>query len=609
MSRSNGGRPEIGWPEKVNRPLVLLTVVVLIAGTPLVSSLMLSKNIEERTVTIAPDSSYVVHLGIYGYGTYDLRYDCYGGDEGYLLRLDRLNFWLFKSGYDYDYMRYSRLSGSGGGGSGGGGVFWETYYVFVNSGHTHMTIAVTLDSNAYFSLPIALLLLGVMTAVGYAHVRRTEHAKIVEGALPLVVKSRIERRKTITVIMWISGLVMAAVIGIGLVVPLGDISGAFAGMFVFTRLWLITIIGVIIIFKLRRRLQVLEGAPGTILANLTRRLRLSGYMVSETRGTVTVRVSTTSAIRLFAESTADGTVLKYGAAATPRGLSIIVFLMLSYITSYLGFIIALFMLYRSAVFADARIIPRLHNLSKEIDQEIQPDTRDLLIDSLSEGRRLSAEAYEAARSNYHDMVLLLVAVGIVSSTVFATLGYVSWFQGIDASARPAASIFLGLASGLAIPLIGWRFLGRRSRSRVDELRSWAMELERALQREVASVEADDEDSSSFELIAESCKAVPEWLRIRRKGRMFRDPVTWILILILSLVALELAVYGISVLIQGYLAQSALLLGPSACMAILVRLIYVRWRRRQAEDDRELKENLRTRFQNLRKEMEAYLGSV
>ena len=607
-STGDMAKPVLRWPEKVNRVLVVLVFIILVVGTPLASMITLSKHIEERSITIRPDSYYVLHQGIYGYGSFDMSYRCYGGDEGYLIRLDRLNYWLFKAGYDYEYMRHSDLGSGSGGGIGGGGIFWETYYVFVNDGHYSMDITITLDSNAYYSFPIALLLLGAMAFVGYEYSKRMEQRTTAESGAPRVVKSRTERRKAIVFMTWISLLVIGMTIGFGLLTSLTDVSGLLSAMLLLLRLWFFAIIGIVIVFKFGHRLQVVEGDPGVGVEQLAHRLRISGYMVSKSKDMHTIRISTTSAIRVFAKSTPEGALIKYRAGATPRGLCVIVFLMLSPYASFLGFVISLFMLYRAATFADVRIIPRMHQLSKATLHEERVDTRDMLIDSLSEGRRLSVEAYEAARSNYHDMILLLVTLGIVLSTVFAAVSYLSWPQDLDSSTRGAASILSGLAVGSAIPIIGWRVLGANARGKIDDLKRWTAELEKALQREISSMQVSDDESSSFELIAESCKVVPEWIRVRRKGRMYRDPVSWILIFMLSLAAFELAITGVlSFDINS--ALSTVFLGVSACLVLLVAFIYHRWRRRQAEDDRELKDSLKTRFRGLKEKMEAYLGSV
>ncbi|MCJ7490125.1 MAG: hypothetical protein MUO87_08330 [Thermoplasmata archaeon] len=602
------GVPELGWPEKVDRVLVTIAVVVLLVGTPFASMLILSKHVEEQTITIAPDSYYAVHFGTYGYGGFDYSYSVLEGDSGYLLRLDRLNFWLFKSGYDYDSMRANHLGGGSGGGGGGGGLFWETYYVFVNDGRYAMQIKVEFDSTAYFSFPIALLLLGVVAIAGYAYMKRAGRLGTVECEIPSAERTRSERRKAVIAIAEIILLTAAMVTGIGLLLP-SDLGQLFTGMIMFSRLWLSSIVGIIIVFKFRHKLRVVKGEPGAVLAQLTHRLRISGYMVSEKQGVLTVRISTTSAIRISAKPVADGTIIRYRAAATPKGLSIVVFLLIAPFSAILGLALSLFMLYRSAVFVNDRIIPRLHQLQTAKDLDAHADTREMLIDSLSEGRRLSAEAYEAARSNYHDSIILLVIVGLVSSLAIFTLSYGYVFQDLDAKIGLIASLLSGVIVGITFALIPWRILGRRSRPRVDELEHWTAKLERALHREVAVEHIPDDESSSFELVLESCKEVPEWLRTRRKARMFRDPVSWILIFLLSLMAFEFAAVGISSLVHDHLSYSAWYFGLSAGMGFLAAFVYLRWKRRQVKDDEGLMEDMKGRFQDLKKEMETYLGGV
>jgi len=141
------------------------------------------------------------------------------------------------------------------------------------------------------------------------------------------------------------------------------------------------------------------------------------------------------------------------------------------------------------------------------------------------------------------------------------------------------------------------------------MRSWAARLEVALSREVAREQLRDGEPSSFELIVESYKETPKWLKARRKAGMFRDPGSWLLIFFFSCFALVLGAGGTLDLLRGQLSNASIFLGMSAGFGSLAAFTYLRWKKHRAEEDEVTVAGLAKRIQTLKAEMETYLGSV
>jgi hypothetical protein len=271
--------------------------------------------------------------------------------------------------------------------------------------------------------------------------------------------------------------------------------------------------------------------------------------------------------------------------------------------------IVLFMLYRTAVFASDRVLPRLSLLPIPEEPGAKADTRTMLVECLSEGRRLSVEAYEGARSNYQDSILMLVTVSLVLSAALVLSSGAYLLKDFDAEARGVLSLLIGVVTGITASLVSWRLLARRSKPRINELKAWTARLEVALSREVAQEQLPDGEPSSLELIVESYNETPKWLKVRRKAGRFRDPGSWLLIFFFSYFALALGLGGAIDLWRGQLYNASVFLGMSAGFGSLAAFTYLRWRKHQREEDEGMIAGLAKHIQTLKAEMETYLGSV
>ncbi len=588
-----------GWPERTNRALIAIVVLALLLGVPILSMTVLSVHKDRQTITIEPGSYYSIHFGFYGFGKIEITRSGISGSDFYMVELDRINFYRFVAGKPYQYTSYGIMGFGNSGSSSEAGFIWDKYLVLVNDGPSTASAELEVDGRAYMSmLPTAAIFVTV-SAVSYWLGRQTDKKAHLDMTDPLVMARRPVRRKALKTITALSLLPIGIMLGIAAAIPTdfplgsaGEVGGFFVGMFV----------TVIVSFQLRFRLMKVRTAPAQLLADLAYRLRVSGYRVTQEGSRLNVRMSSTSAVHITTRRVSDGTWVLYKTSATPSGFSIIIVLTFIGLGLPLALALSLFMLYRTSSFASTRVLPRLSQLPIPHEQEIKVDTRMIIIESLSEGRRLASEAYESARSNYQDSVIIMTVVGMVLSVILGILTFIL----VDSEDRDRIALAVGVLSMVAFSAISWFLLAAKSKPQISEFKTWAAKLDSALSREVAGQNPSDSDPSSFELIADSFKEMPKWLKARRRAGGFRQPFFWLLIFFLSYGAFEAGLTGLSWWFAGQR-----LIGTVAivvCVVLVLCTVFSNrnWKRRL---DQELEKTLsgwNERFDALRTEMERLL---
>ena len=602
-SKRNGAAPVKGWPERVDRRLLTVMIVALVVVAPMLSMTVFSKHTGAQTIVVEPGSYYAIHAGVYGFGT--VAYSTSGGgSEIYLLELDWFNFQKFKAGMDYDYIGYQAL----GGGSGHtvmGGVMWGMYLVFVNDMAHPDSVTVEVDVTVYYGLPAAALVAAALGGVYFVLGRRSRRERA--GARRPTEAGRAERRKALLFIAGLVGLMAAVLMALGFLLPqdtpvsrmvmvYGQLIGA--------------VLCSMIAFAVSLRLREVKGAPADILADLAYRLRVSGYLVTERRGTLTVRISSTSTIKVSARAAPGGTALRYRIGMTPpAAILLVVCIMAPMFMASLWLAFVLFMIYRTAVFASDRVLPRLSQLPVPRPPAEEEDTRKMLIKGLAEGRRLSAEAHEAARSTYHDAIILSVVASLMLSFalgLFLSMRVLGSESG--ATVLLTAEAFAALA-GISSSVVSWRLLTRRWRPLISDTGAWSARLEAALAREASGRPAPDGEPSSFELIAGWYEELPKWLKARRKGGMLREPGQWLLIFFAGYQGVTFALSGALGILQESYSMAMWYFAGSAVLFALATGVYLHWRKTRREEDGDTVARVDAGLRSLKAEMEKYLGGV
>jgi hypothetical protein len=235
----------------------------------------------------------------------------------------------------------------------------------------------------------------------------------------------------------------------------------------------------------------------------------AGYEVARRNGSFDVRVAKYSVLRVYEGEGA------FRCLPTSTALWTIVILFLTFQLAALAFPLALYVHHRCW--------KGLDDVTAEVsgdDAPIEKDVEDMVRDSLMGAYLLAREAADFRRSEFHDHVLILVVLALVSWTVLLVLSA----NDIVAD-RSLLGFTLGTLVISAITLTVAFVLRTRSRMDAEREERWAERLLSALRRE-------DEVGSPIELLLCACHQVPRWLGAHRKAIWFREPGKTLLIFIL-----------------------------------------------------------------------------
>jgi len=339
--------------------------------------------------------------------------------------------------------------------------------------------------------------------------------------------------------------------------------------------------------------------------NLLRQsLRASMLRVSESPGLLEVRLDWFAAIHISTKVSDEKTRLFVKARPTASGWTTLFFLILLSSSTY-GIFFALanaMTVYISArCWYFRRRLPMILSEKRLVRQVPLDETRAALIEALSENHRLAAEAYEARKSNRQDVFAILLLVGIVLFLVLF-VAILMTIDGFDDFAQMglAATLAVVGAAALTAPLalVALHFSGRK----VKEFEFWARQLRDALQRETEASPMEDGERTSVELLLDAWKELPKWMEARMKTGHLREPGTWIVISILLLMAVPLILTPLP-----NIGVAETLIGGSMIGAAFV--LYARFKKRQTQESERILNELRSRLDLIRSQLEAeILGS-
>jgi membrane protein implicated in regulation of membrane protease activity len=363
----------------------------------------------------------------------------------------------------------------------------------------------------------------------------------------------------------------------------------------------------VLAFSLRFGLGNVVADPITVVNDLAHKLRVARYRVEVTNGELIAQVDSMSAIRIRARASGSGAELTYRMDGTPAGWTVTLILVFSGYFIILIPPVVLFMLRRVRRFAQEQVVPSL--VTSEVPGADSASLRihKALVDSLSEGYRLSSEAYEAEKSNYEDNVIILVVLGFLvlvgSSLAFLAINIGAFSENFSISFPMSVAI----ASSFTF-LSVW-LLRRRVKPRLNELKGWATKLEGALVQEISSAKPKDEEPGVFELLADAWKHVPKWLEVRRKSGLYREPGTWLLILCFA----GLSFTGLVIASFLMLAQSPLtsvIVGVlSAGLLYVVHVLYSGSRKRLDEERARVSSDWNRRLGMMNSQMEKHMREL
>ncbi len=231
------------------------------------------------------------------------------------------------------------------------------------------------------------------------------------------------------------------------------------------------------------------------------------------------------------------------------------------------------------------------------------ETKELLIDNLSEARRLANEAYRAANSGYQDAILtVIVLVGLVGwMALFAALSLTSLFEPDYRLVGSLLVSFFVTWSGCAILLY---IINRRVRPKVLRLSKWVQDLDLALRSERA-ISWDDNQGSSVELLFSAYDELPGWFSVRRKDFWYRDPVHYYIFFFLILLGSSFLVGSLGTYSDPRMPSILLLLGIGSLFAMY--LLYRRILKRSELEEARLTHEFEERKKQLLSKFLEQLG--
>lgn len=598
---------------RARRLLILLALPVILIGSCSASYFLVSSHIERQTIVLEPGSHYAVRFGIYGLGT--VSYSESGltgtwGSEVYIMDMDRYNYERFVSGKPYAYMGYDTVGSGGEGHSFAAGPIWEYYVVIVNEGPSVAMVSFEGDSRAYLSLPVAALTAAAYGGIWHL-VNRPLMRRWLAGLDPEMARmARLMRLRMNVVILALVGLAVLMYFAIRTLTYELQGEGPVVFSLGYLEFYLGMLVPAVVAFLLRFSIVRMKGDAKKILADLASKLRIAGFAVSKKRCSLIVNTDKFFATKISARESGEGATVTYQAYATPSGWTVwFVMLLLFTYTAPVMLGISLLALRTAAVFTSGQVLGRVLGPPATVPPDRETRIRTLLLESLSESKRISQEALQSAKSRYHDWIAIVVVLGLGLGLGVLALVSVYALDGWETRAGLLYALGSGAAAGLAFVLIGWRVLASRVRDHIKDMASWADRLEAALKTEISAERPPDGAMSSFELIAESFKRMPIWLEERRKGAMTRDPAAWFFLFFLACLCYSSAMAALLGITSGspLIAGLSLLLTIALCLVML--LTYRRWKGEQNVEAVELTADWEKRFEALRSEMESYLGSV
>ena len=366
------------------------------------------------------------------------------------------------------------------------------------------------------------------------------------------------------------------------------------------------------IFLWRFRLTNATGTSEQVLSDLVRRLRMAKYQVSQSQHRLRVKVSSNTALAVHARDSGEKCEVTYQVNLTTNSTGTLVVIVL-FTGGFLLVPAAVYLLIKASSFAEGGILPQVPLGGTPKSPEGVADIRSELIDGLSEGYRLSYEAYEATQSMYTTAVISLLLTGII--VWLAVFGFVS-FGGLLSVmiSRVVDSALLATAVALPLTIIPLQRYRRRWKPRVNDYWLWSHKLQLALVLEVDRITTANLQSSTFELIGEACSEVPKWLADRRRGgylnRESNGVMLYSVLGALTIILLYNSLYSLS-LNFGFGFVSYIVVITSALLAFLAIEVWLYWRAKRGlrGEERTVVADWTARMLRTRAKMERYLQDL
>lgn len=363
----------------------------------------------------------------------------------------------------------------------------------------------------------------------------------------------------------------------------------------------------VICFLSRVRMGTAPGTPDQVLSTMALNFRIAQYRVTDKGRSIVVQGGSTYGIRVYAEASGSNSVVLVKSDPSPSGWGVLL-IMFVFTRGFVAIPYSIYLFLKSQKFG-LSVIPAMYRHPGEANiPEAPSKTKACLIDTLSEGYRLSSEAYESARSNYEDNIMIGACAGLV--IFLLTLIGIAFASGgeFDSSSELPIALGISIAFALAVPLAVYAVLRKRSKPQLKSLKSWSDRMKAELASEVSQSGASERPISTFEVILDASKEVPGWLQIRRRSGLYRNPVVWLAIVYLGIIGSAYLLMWAIALDIGTTARVFVGATSLALIALAVAT-YMFWRKKQAAEARQISETWARRSAAVRQKMDKMLRNL
>jgi len=362
----------------------------------------------------------------------------------------------------------------------------------------------------------------------------------------------------------------------------------------------------IVLFLPKFYLFWIRASANETLDYLAYKLRLDQYRVERTQNLLKVRIGKVSAVKIHVRGTKEGCEIYYQADATPSGWGTIFLLIMIVYFSVIAIPVILYIFFSERQMVKTKVASLLPKYEKLPQIAEKDETGVMLLNSLGEGYRLSADAYEAQRTSYRDSQAV-IAFGAFVFWVLLFLWLLPDPNVQDFGFRALIAFILSLIIAIAIATLPLLLLRRKFHQRILDFKGWANRLRNAVKFESTS-RIPPSTTSTFELLVEASKEVPVWLDVLRRSGFTKDPGSYMIIFIWAFWSFYIIMMAITlVLFEGILGLFLVFIGVALTVGLYLYNKNVK-RKREEATMRTLSEwNLQ--FEELRSRMEQYLRDL
>ncbi len=299
----------------------------------------------------------------------------------------------------------------------------------------------------------------------------------------------------------------------------------------------------LVVWVLRKPLlAVAPATPDAVRRDLAYRIRAIGYPVDAAKDALRVKVDSLAALKVRVRANpGGGSQVRYEVDATSTGWAIVLILALSGYTAFVAIVVALIIHYRARRFARSRVAPLLAQ-GPPLGTLPPPDVRSLLLEGLSEAHRLSSEALEYEREARQNAAgLVLIAAVVLWVVTFFALGT---YGPLPIGNPLATAAFLAFAVSATAATVGIALVYARRSPRMKELEQDASWYRAAWMGEVQAVPPSGAPQGRLEFLLHAAMRSPYWREIRRRRRLWHDPVAGLTIFVFAYGAVSLVLFSI-----------------------------------------------------------------